>query len=340
MPYNNEHKAPYFSRARFARLYYIHQQLLNCKYPNVPILAQQLEVCRRTVERDIEHMRDRLGASIKYCPKNKGYYYENKDFNLPPMMLTEGELIAIFLGQKLLAKCAGTPLETSIRSAFEKILSLMPESISVDLNSLDHTISFDVEPIRGDEQQVAEIYSRLAAAVEKKNTIWIKYYGVTRDKISKRYVDPYHLRYYQGAWYLIGYCHLRQDIRIFALDRIQDLVKTTKNFTILPDFSIEDYLSSAIGIELGGETQEVVIRFDAHQARWIRERQWHHTQQLVFQFDGSLILKITVSGLGEVKRWIMGFGSHAEVISPESLRKEIEEDAKRLLSVYKSKIPV
>jgi len=331
---DNVSRVPAFRRAQFARLYYIHQQLVSGKYPNTLTLAQDLEVSRRTVERDIEYMRDRLGAPILYCHRNRGYYYKNNDFQLLPLRLTKGELVAIFLGQKLLSQCAGTPLEASIYSAFEKIISSMPEGISIDLTALDHVISFGVEPLRDNEQKIAEIYHRLAIAIENKITVWIKYYGATRNKISERYVDPYHLRYHQGAWYLIAYCHLRRDLRIFALDRIQKISETNQTFTMLPDFSLEDYLCSALGIELGGKPQEVIIKFDPHQARWIRERCWHHTQKLEVQSDGSLILKMTVSGLGEVKRWIMGFGSHAEVIRPESLRQEIAEEAKKLASIY------
>jgi len=90
---------------------------------------------------------------------------------------------------------------------------------------------------------------------------------------------------------------LREDLRIFALDRTRKMSETTQTFIMLPDFSIEDYLGSALGIELGGESQEVVIKFDRHQARWIRERCWHHTQKLEPKSDGSLILTMTVSGL-------------------------------------------
>lgn len=334
MQKKREPRAPAFSRARFARIYYIHNQLYSGKYPNVPVLARELEVSSRTVERDIEHMRDMLGAPVEYDYLKKGYYYSKADFQLPPMRLTEGELVALFLGQKLLAQCAGTPLEEYVRSAFEKIVTVMPEGISVDWMTLEHAISFDLEPLRGDERQVADMYRRLAAAVENKITVWVKYYSASRDDTSERYIDPYHLRYYQGAWYIIAYCHLRKAVRIFALDRIWEMTETTRGFTVMPGFSLEDYLCSALGIELGGKPYEVVIHFDRHQARWIRERCWHHTQKIEYQPDGSLILTMTVGGLGEVKRWVMGFGSRARVIRPEVLREEVAREARKLAEIY------
>lgn len=327
-------KTPTFSRARFARLYHIHNSLCSKSYPNVPVLTEQLEVSKRTVERDIEYLRDRLGAPILYSHKKRGYYYENCDFQLLPVNLTEGELVALFLGQNLLAQCIGTPLEDYIHSAFEKILTMMQKRISVDWHTIEETISFDVKPLRGDEKKVAQMYGCLATAIGEKNTVWIKYYGAVKDETNERYVDPYHLRYHQGAWYLIGYCHLREAIRIFALDRILDIKRTEKTFVVDPGFLLEEYLEGSLGIEHGEGLHDVTIRFDSHQARWIRERRWHPSQRLEFQDDGSLVLKMTISSLNEVKRWVLGFGGHAEVFEPEELRRSVAEEIKSMKHVY------
>jgi len=326
-------------RARFARIYYIHQQVYSKSYPNVPKLANWMEVSQRTVERDIEYMRDRLGAPIQYNRCRRGYHYEDNNFQLPPLRLTEGELAALFLGQKLLTQCAGTPLEGAMRSAVEKIVLLMPDGITVDLSSLEHVISFDVETLRGDERRLAEIYNQLAGAIERKNTVWLKYYGISRDEVNERNVDPYHLRYFQGAWYLVGYCHLRKNIRIFALDRIQEILQITHSFEMDTSFNIQEFLCSTLGIHFDSDPQEVIIKFDSHQARWIRERKWHSTQKIEHQPDGSLVLSMNVCGMGEVKRWVLGFGCHAEVIRPESLRKEVQLEVEKMYWNYKKSKP-
>jgi len=334
MTSDNSSRAPAFNRAHYARIYYFHQLLSANRYPRISKIAEKFEVSKRTVERDIEHMRDRLGAPICYCRSKRGYYYEKEGFQLPPLNITEEELITLFLGQRLLSKFMGTPFEKTIRNAFEKILAAIPENELVNLYSIDDIVSFDVKPLRGDEERVVQNYIRLAAAIGDKTKVWLKYYSASSDKVNERYVDPYHLRYYQGAWYLIGYCNLRKAIRIFALDRILDLKNTEDSFELMGDFVLEDYLSSALGIETGKETQEVCIWFDRHQARWVRERRWHHTQKIEPQADGSIILCITVAGLGEVKRWVLGFGGHAEVLCPEKLREELVKEAKGMLDIY------
>ena len=323
-----------FRWACFERIYLIDRQLKEGKYPSIVRLAERLEVKPRTIERDIEHMRDRLGACIAYDRRRKGYYYTANGFQLPPLHLTESETTALFLGQKLLIQCAGTPFEGIIRSAFEKIRAQLPSEILLDYSAVDRTVSFDVIPLRGDDKELAGNFSRLTEAITNKTTIWMEYYSASRDQTTQREVDPYHLKYFQGAWYLIGYCYLRNGIRIFALDRMLDLKETKKLFTPLPNFSLPEFLSGSMGIEAGSASEEVKIRFDNYQARFIRERRWHESQRLEDQNDGSLIVHLKVSGLGEVKRWVLSFGCHAEVLSPESLREQVKEEIRRAVVIY------
>ncbi|NLO25473.1 MAG: WYL domain-containing protein [Clostridiales bacterium] len=113
--------------------------------------------------------------------------------------MSEEELIALFMGQKLLSQFMGTPFERKVRNALDKILSAIPESGVADLNSINDIVSFDIRPLRGDEERVLNNYSRLAAAIEKRKKVWLRYYSASSDEVNERYVDPYHLRYHQGA---------------------------------------------------------------------------------------------------------------------------------------------
>lgn len=322
-----------FNRPRIHRIFYIHQQVKSGRYPNGPRLAASLEVSIRTIQRDISYLRDLMLAPLEYDRRKNGFYYTGP-FEMPSLTLTEGEQVALFLGQKLLSQCAGTPLEGPIRSAFEKVCLYLPQGVSVDLSLLEQIFSFDVQPLRGDEQQLAQIYHLLAQAIEKGHVVEMLYYTVSRDDRTRRKVDPYHLRYYGGAWYLIAYCHLRQEVRIFALDRIREAALLEDTFKIDPKFDLESYLGSSIGIERGGTVEEVIVLFDSYQARWIQERKWHETQEVEIKPDGSLILRLKLSGLNEVKRWLLSFGAHAQILAPASLREEIYREARAMMSIY------
>ncbi|MBC7345024.1 MAG: WYL domain-containing protein, partial [Clostridia bacterium] len=157
---------------------------------------------------------------------------------------------------------------------------------------------------------------------------------VSRDQVSERYLDPYHVRYHQGAWYLIAYCHTRAEVRIFALDRIRELKVMEERFEPVNDFSLEEYLGLSMGIERGYGVWEVAIKFTPFQARWIRERKWHASQEMEELDDGSLILKLKVAGLNEVKRWVLSFGKEAEVLAPPELREEIAAELAAMVALY------
>lgn len=322
-------------RSALARMHYIHSAIKAGKYPNVPQLAKSLEVSTRAVERDIEMMRDLMGAPISYSYNHKGYYYKDEFYSIPRIWFTEGEIIAVFLGERLLAQYKGHPYEDAIKTAYIKIQALFPESAAVNYEEIMRTVSFAVDRPRGEEQLLLQHYQVLQEAIATNRTVFTDYYSTSRNSRSTRNIDPYHLRFQSGAWYCIGYCHRRKETRMFALDRFHKLELTQQVYAKDEKFSIEDYLGASFSLERGPEPMEVTISFDSYAARWIKERCWHESQQLEEQADGSVVLRLKVSGLGEVKRWIMGFGSHAEILAPHELRIEVKREIEKMRENYR-----
>ncbi len=316
----------------FWRLYQIHGLLLENTYPNCPSIAKYLEVSVRTVERDIDRLRDLFIAPIQYDRTRRGYYYA-EPFELPPVRLGDGEAIALFLGQRLLAQCKGTPFEEFVQQAMAKIRILLPQSVVVDVERTLGSVSFQAEPLRGEELEVADRYQLLAKAIIDRKSVLVEYYTMTRDEITHRKIDPYHLRFSEGTWYCIGHCHHRNTIRTFALDRMLHLEAIEDSFSIPDDFSVDEYLSHSLSIERG-EPQKVVLEFDRVQAAYIRGRKWHHSQTLEELPGGALRMTLTVGGLGEVKRWVTGMGSHGWVVEPEELQEEIAEELAKARERY------
>ncbi|HHV78325.1 MAG TPA: WYL domain-containing transcriptional regulator [Firmicutes bacterium] len=320
----------------FWRLCEIHRLISEGSYPNCSSLAKRFEVHPRTVERDIERLRDLFAAPVAYDPIRRGYYY-TEPFSLPAMRLKEGEAIALFLGQKILLQCKGTPFEQFVRQAMQKIRVFLPHEVEINLERMVGAVSFHVEPLRGEEVRVAEIYQALVQAIEERRTVEVNYFTASRGVTTRRRIDPYHLRFVDGAWYCIGYCHSRSSVRTFALDRMSALTVTQDRFEYPADFSLEEYLADAWVIERG-VPRNVVIQFDTQEAPYIRGRQWHPSQKLEELPDGSLRMTLVIGGLGELKRWIMSFGPHAVVIDPEELRAEIVSDLRRALEQYEGMV--
>ena len=125
---------------------------------------------------------------------------------------------------------------------------------------------------------------------------------------------------------------MRGGIRDFALDRILDLKTTKERFNIPKDFNPRDYLERAWRMYKGNEV-EITLHFDPYESRWIRERVWHRSQKIEEFPDGGIKFKV-VANPEEIKRWIIGYASHVEVIKPESLRDDIKEEILELSKIY------
>ena len=152
---------------------------------------------------------------------------------------------------------------------------------------------------------------------------------------TSRKVAPYKFWYFDGTFYLIGHCDWRDDVRIFALDRIKMLHLTEEGFEVPDEFDIDEFMRHSFGV-ITGEPTRVKIWFSADVAGYIKERIWHESQQIHPQSDGSALFEADVAATEEIKYWIKGWGSQALVIEPESLREEIRSESVKMLERYSS----
>ena len=158
---------------------------------------------------------------------------------------------------------------------------------------------------------------------------------MSRRKTSRRIVAPYKLWFFDGTFYMLGFCHLRKDIRLFAVDRIRKMVLTDTTFEAPQDFDMENLLRASFGAFFG-EPVQVVIHFSPRIAGYILEKSWHESQVVEKQKDGSLIFKAEIAGIEEIKFWILGWGKDAVVLEPDSLRAEIRMEAQGILREYET----
>jgi proteasome accessory factor B len=151
---------------------------------------------------------------------------------------------------------------------------------------------------------------------------------------SRRQVQPYHLAHRENLWYLVGFDVRRAALRTFALPRITAATAKKNRFARPDNFSPEKFFASALGI-LGGEgNYTVVIRFDAAVADRVRERDWHESQQLRDLPSGGLELTLRLGALAEVERWVLEWGTAAEVLQPMELRNRIARTVTSLAAIY------
>jgi predicted DNA-binding transcriptional regulator YafY len=180
----------------------------------------------------------------------------------------------------------------------------------------------------------SEIWHSLETACQQKRRVWIRYYTAGRNDYSERELDPYVLHFSRNNPYVTGFCHSRQEVRWFRVDRIKELRLLTEKFEIEPTFDREAHFELAFQHEVGGIPSEIAIYFDTKTAPYIRERRWHPTQQVDEHVDGSLTLHFVVRGLSEVKRWILFYGSGAKVLKPDELVQMVHQEIQAMQKCY------
>ncbi|MBE9522368.1 MAG: WYL domain-containing protein, partial [Proteobacteria bacterium] len=144
--------------------------------------------------------------------------------------------------------------------------------------------------------------------------------------------DPYTLLFYDGALYLGGYAHNREALRLFLVDRIEQVTILDERFEIPEDFSAGDLTGSAFGL-IDEQPQTIKVRFGAEIGHLIRERIWHPSQELVEEDDGSLTLRFEASGEKEILAWLYSYLPHVQVLEPEGLREIFYQSLRDGLSV-------
>jgi predicted DNA-binding transcriptional regulator YafY len=310
----------------------IHAQLKAGCFPNCRKIATELEVSAMTIQRDIDFMRDRLGLPIEYDPLHFGFYYSEAVTSFPSIEVSEGEITALFVAQKALAQYKGTPFERPLRSAFRKITDGMKDRVSFSWSDLEDVISFRSA---GASAADLELFETVSKAVLRSVEINFKYRKLRGRDFELRVVQPYHLACLENQWYLFGHDLERGQLRTFALPRMRDIRLTSKRFHRPADFSIGKILRGSFGAHSGKKKHRIKLQFDPFAARLVAERTWHESQRIHSKRDGSIVLELELTGLEEIERWILSWGSHVRVLAPPELIDVIRNSANSIADLYR-----
>jgi predicted DNA-binding transcriptional regulator YafY len=284
-------------------------------------VAEHYDISKRHAQRVMEFLQDRLKAPVLFDHRRKTYYYLDTTFELPALIMTEGEAVAMIVAHEALLRRLATPLSQSLLRALDGLKELLPKSVSVEAGDLLAQTSFVAMPARPVESRVLDA---VTVALQKRQRVRIEYYSANGDEVTEREVDIFHLTHRWTDWYMVGYCHLRQALRTFALSRIKRIDQRSPTYDIPESFSADEYFRGAMGIETA-EPQRVRLWFDAFEARWIRERTWHPTQRIIEQTDGAIIVELLVGLSTELGQWILSYGPHVRVLEPLKLATEIQK---------------
>jgi len=300
---------------------------------SVDDLARKASCHSRTVYRDLEALQ--IAGFPIYTEKKEGRTFwcilENAKKQAPiPFSLSE--LMALYFGRNMLNVLKNTIFHDSLRSLFDKIKTTLPVEYIAFLERFEKNIKMGQHPYKL-YTGFKEALNKVNQAIEERRFVDISYFTMSRNENTKRKVAPYNIWFFDSTFYLIGLCTNREEIRIFAFDRIHRLELMDDFFERPDDFSVEEYMRSSFGVFQGKQTK-VKIWFAPEAAGYVKEKIWHESQIITDQNDGSVIFEAEVAGTSEIKIWVLGWGAKAKVIEPESLRNDIRSEINSLINLY------
>lgn len=320
------------AKAELLRLHKIDDMIRAGGFPTAQEMADALEVSLRTINRDLDFLRDQYRAPLEYDAKNRGWHYTQKDFFIKYVPLKEGEFFSLALFDKLLMQYRNTPIEGQLRSVFRKIMRSLPDSITVDSRFLSDDITFISDTLA---QIDTRTFDAVMDALKSRRVLRFEYQPLQKTTFMERALDAYHVVCQRGNWYVIGRCHLKDDVRIFSFSRMRNVEVLDERFERPADFDVDKHIDSAMGVWASTKIPyKVRLLFDPSIGTFAAERTWREGQKTVQNPDGSVHVEFETTQLLEVKRWVLGQGRTVKVLSPPELIREIKSELKDTLAQY------
>ena len=300
-------------------------------------LAALCAVTTRTIRRDLQALEEAGFPLFDDKSRDDGrtrWSINGQAFKGLAAGLTLSELCALYFSRTLVESLAGTPFKSDVEQAFDKLAAGLTPHMQQFLDQLPRVIATKADPLRrrigGAERQI--IARALEATLHSRQATLV-YHSKSSDRTKTYLVHPYRLAYAQGGMYVLAYVPEYQEIRTFALERIQEISLLEERFT-----PIEELPKAAFPHSLGvhsGPPERVEIAFTASVADYVRSREWHESQTTRDLDDGGVVITLQVCRDRALDSWILGFGAAARVLFPPALVAEIARQLDEASKVYK-----
>ena len=318
---------------RLERFYKIDRLLKERKVVSFTDFKTELGMSPASVKRDLAYMRDRFNAPIEYDREANGYRFgkprSGPRYELPGLWFNAEEIHALLTTLQLLTGLQPGLLDGQVSPVIERLRAI--------LGSGDHSWEEVVKRIRIFQPERREgkaaHFSVIAAALLKRTRVWIRHYNRKDDRETEREISPQRLVHYRDNWYVDGYCHLREDLRSFAVDAIRAAELREARAKEIAAAELDAHLASGYGIFAGRDVQWAKLRFTPEAARWVSAQIWHPEQRARVE-DGGYVLEIPYAHERELVMEILKYGAEVEVLAPESLREQVAGDLKRAAGRY------
>jgi predicted DNA-binding transcriptional regulator YafY len=320
---------------RTERFYRIDRMLRAGRSVPFAELQDALGISRAQLKRDLAYMRDRFNAPIEFDRDSGGYRLgkplAGPRYELPGLWFSAAEIHALLTMRHLLENLQPGLLAPHVEPLLERIEAI--------LGSGDHgkeEVSRRVRVLHLAARRLRhEHFSTVAHATLRRRRLRIRHYNRMEDRETERTISPQRLVHYRDNWYVDAYCHLREDLRSFAVDAIRAVELLEERARDVPAAELDEYLKSGYGIFAGRSVAWAKLRFSPLAARWVSAQTWHSKQKAAFEPGGSYVLEIPYADDRELVMDILKFGPDVEVLAPDALRARVAERLEQAARRYR-----
>lgn len=321
-----------------ARLYKIDQMLSERRSATFDEMRNVLEISTSTLKRDLAYMRDRLNAPIIYDSELRGYRFEKTTdmsslkHELPGLWFSADEIHALLTMQHLLSSLdVGGLLGPRISPLISRLTALLGTAEN-HADEVQKRVKLESVGVRS--FKLAH-FQAVGYALINRSRLIIDYHSRGADEFSHREISPQRLIYYRGNWYLIAWCHLKNDIRNFSVDAIQHVELLKSKARDISAKNLDNVLDAGYGIFSGDRVQWATLLFTPKLSRWVSSETWHPQQKCKSNKDGSYELMIPYSDDSELVKDILSCGSGVKVLAPQELMTKLSLEIDAMSMNYK-----
>jgi len=310
---------------RLERFYKIDQLLKQRRTISFAALKDALGVSAATLKRDLEYMRDSFNAPIEYDRDANGYFFgeprSGPRYELPGLWFNAAEVLALLTTLRMLGELQPGLLDGQIEPLRERLRAILGSGEHSWLEVESRIRIFQPERRGGESRH----FGTIGLAVLRRRRLWIKHFNRKERRVTEREVSPQRIVHYRDNWYLDAWCHLRNDLRTFAVDAISEAELRDSAAREVKDSELDEHLGAGYGIFAGRNVEWATLKFSLEVAPWAAARSWHPRERKRVERDGAYVVEVPYSETPELLGEILKFGADVEVLAPPALRQRVAQ---------------
>ena len=319
-------------RPLWRRLQTIHHEIKEGRHPNTRSLGELLSVSSKTVQRDIDYLRDELDAPIEFLRDENGYAYSRDDYVLPFLPVDGQDLFSIGVAAQVMALLGGTPLSRTLRSCYERLARLMPPAVRLRPEAVREQLTLRATAFRPVRE---ETWQAVSDALQKGIALSIRYRHPGEGPGEPRVIHPYAFVLAGRDWMVLAEDAAQAQIKNFYLARVDEAKLTGQRYAIPRQFDASKFFRNTFGLFVGGGAPfRFRVRFSPEISDEVREMVWHPDQKIETDQEGAAILELPAESVREARRFILSYGRHAAALSPPELVDDMRREADGLAALY------